>query len=848
MKPSVDQLLSRAIAEHKKGELQKAEYLYRSILNINKVHPDANHNLGVLAIAVGESEAAIPFLKVAIETNPRKEQYWVSCITALIKLQRFDDAKKIMRKAIALGLQEEKFNSFRDIFLNDTKRSILSNEQITKLVRLYEKNKISAAILYARRLLVEFPGSHIITNLLGAIYFAKDDYEYAIRKIKYSLKIKPDFPEALNNLGNSLIRIKKYEDTLIYYTHAIILRPNFTSAYYNLGIALYNLGRYEECILYFNQAVNIQPKLTDAYLNLGAAFNSIGKYDMAIYHLRRAIDLKPNHSEALNNLGNVLRNQGHLTEAISCFNKAIVFKPNSVEAYTNLAAVLSVYRSEFYSINIASSYINVLDINTLTRPHALVTGSIALLKHHRIMKEIIDFENNEDLESLVTNLCASLDKIPLFLKLLKLCPIHDLQIEAAMVKIRKVLLLNRHFFSQYTRLLHFQEALALQSFTNEYIFDETQEETASINELEDHILKCFSSKKDPSTYDIACLASYRPLHNYNWAEALVNQTSLGSIITRQVIDIKKEINLGKSIRRLGSIKNLVSRSVKEQYEENPYPRWVSTSLERKPNTILEIVVKLGLLPTRKIDHLSECPEILIAGCGTGQHALASATRFSNSHITAIDLSLSSLSYAQRKTDEFNIKNIEYIQADILELGVLGKQFDIVESSGVLHHMEDPIKGWNILTNCLKPGGLMKIGLYSELGRKDVAYIRGKILQKKIRAETTSMLKFRKEIIHSDDPLLKSLTQSGDFYSLSTLRDLLFHTQEHHFTLPKIDVILKELGLNFIGFEFSSKDEINSFKNKYTENNAPYNLEYWHRFETSNQQLFRGMYQFWVQKL
>ena len=67
-----------------------------------------------------------------------------------------------------------------------------------------------------------------------------------------------------------------------------------------------------------------------------------------------------------------------------------------------------------------------------------------------------------------------------------------------------------------------------------------------------------------------------------------------------------------------------------------------------------------------------------------------------------------------------------MQADILNLGQLNKQFDIVESVGVLHHMGNPMEGWKVLTDCLKPGGLMKIGLYSELARKNNVKIRNEI--------------------------------------------------------------------------------------------------------------------------
>ena len=69
------------------------------------------------------------------------------------------------------------------------------------------------------------------------------------------------------------------------------------------------------------------------------------------------------------------------------------------------------------------------------------------------------------------------------------------------------------------------------------------------------------------------------------------------------------------------------------------------------------------------------PDILIAGCGTGQHSIGTATRFKDAKVLAIDLSLSSLAYA-KQTEELGIENLEYLQTDILDLCQLNKQFDL----------------------------------------------------------------------------------------------------------------------------------------------------------------------------
>ena len=129
---------------------------------------------------------------------------------------------------------------------------------------------------------------------------------------------------------------------------------------------------------------------------------------------------------------------------------------------------------------------------------------------------------------------------------------------------------------------------------------------------------------------------------------------------------------------------------------------------------------------------------MVAGCGTGQHSIGTSARFKSSKVLAIDLSLSSLAYAKRKTKELGVENIEYMQADILDLGKLNRQFDIIESAGVLHHMNDPMAGWRVLTDCLRPGGLMKIGLYSELARQHIVEIRQEISSSGIGSSNEEM--------------------------------------------------------------------------------------------------------------
>ncbi len=142
---------------------------------------------------------------------------------------------------------------------------------------------------------------------------------------------------------------------------------------------------------------------------------------------------------------------------------------------------------------------------------------------------------------------------------------------------------------------------------------------------------------------------------------------------------------------------------------------------------------------------------------------------------------------------------------------------------------------------------MRLGLYSELAWQSVVKARDIIAKESISSNKNDMSTFRQHIIDGKYSALGSLARANDFYATSELRDFLFHVQEHRFKVPQIKNILNDLGLIFIGFEFSRDEIINSFKREYPEQDAIYDLDNWHRFETLNPITFQEMYQFWVQK-
>jgi SAM-dependent methyltransferase len=247
------------------------------------------------------------------------------------------------------------------------------------------------------------------------------------------------------------------------------------------------------------------------------------------------------------------------------------------------------------------------------------------------------------------------------------------------------------------------------------------------------------------------------------------------------------------------------------------------------------------------------PEILIAGCGTGQHAICTSQIFKGGKILAVDLSMASLAYAKRKTVELDIHSVDYAQADLLKLASIGRTFDVIESSGVLHHLENPFEGWEVLLSLLRPHGLMRLGFYSELARRDIVIVRNLISKAGIDSSSKEIREYRqylRELKDSEDygfadSIKKRLNSSSDFFSTSACRDLLFHVQEHRMDLKILSDFLKDHNLNFLGFEIDSS-VIRSYKNRFSNDPSATNLNQWQIYEEENPNTFFAMYQFWIQ--
>ncbi len=346
MEITLDQALAQGIEAHKAGKVEEADKIYTAILKVQPRHPDANHNLGILAVGIGKVREALPFLQTAVQAGPKIKQYWQSYIWALIKLNKIDDAKSIFEKGQLNGIDLDKFDKLRHepVLIKPTNEAVLnyknpSKDELRLLIDLYNQGKLKRLSNETFLLLKSFPNSEQLYNIEGSSNLRLGMYKEAIASYKKALDIAPDYVEALNNMGAAYHELGKLEEALNAFKQAISIKPDYADAYYNMGRSLYVKQNLPEAVNSYNKTISIKPKYPEAHYNMGNAIKDQGKLEEAIHAYKEAISIKPKYPEAHNNMGNALKDQGKLEEAIHAYKEAISIKPDYVHAWSNGAEI-----------------------------------------------------------------------------------------------------------------------------------------------------------------------------------------------------------------------------------------------------------------------------------------------------------------------------------------------------------------------------------------------------------------------------------------------------------------------------------------------------------------------------
>jgi 2-polyprenyl-3-methyl-5-hydroxy-6-metoxy-1,4-benzoquinol methylase len=489
------------------------------------------------------------------------------------------------------------------------------------------------------------------------------------------------------------------------------------------------------------------------------------------------------------------------------------------------------------------------------RPADLAGPAVSLLKLSPVIKDACAramqaWPRRLALDDLSGRL-AAIGEDPLLRALLENVPICDVELERCLTGMRSIFLAaaqDAPTTPTEDGMQRFCCALARQCFINEYIYDATSDELGTVAQLHGQLVRAIASGGSVPVWSLIGLASYLPLHALEGAEALLDRSwspAVAALVAQQVREPREDQRLRATIPQLTAIADQVSLAVKRQYEDNPYPRWVKPAPAGEPATLAQYFGR-WYQPRAGADE-DGAIDILVAGCGTGQNLIETARQFKSARVLAVDLSLSSLAYAKRQALVLGLANIEFAAADVLELGGLGRSFDVVDASGVLHHMADPWQGWRVLLSLLRAGGFMRVGLYSKLARAEVNAARELVASRGYSSSAEDIRRSRQAILAlaGGEPA-KKVADYLDFFCASECRDMLAHVQEHQMTLPEIAGFIAQSGVEFLGFVTDS-ELLRRFQARFPQPAAEGDLDLWHAFETENPAAFAGMYQFWIRK-
>ena len=728
------------------------------------------------------------------------------------------------------GYQELVFRGIEDA-------DVLSNYALI----CQDSGRIEKALALYEKCISLFPNHSFANSNLGYLYLSIGELGKAEATTRKSIKLEPKLANSYSTLGLILKAKGNLEEAQNEIQKAINLQPNFTDAYLNLGLILKANGKTEEAKTITQKAIEIDPKSAGAHLNLGTILQDQGNLTEAEEITRKAIKIQPNIPDAHMNLGAILKDLGRIEEAIIYAQKEIEIAPTNQAAYLLLNSLLRDCELKEFSQEqirfILQSLLPRTDIN-----HTDLFRAICLLIPTKNLDELLKPSSNILMKKEFIQIVADKEIV----QGLRLLIFNNILWERVLTKVRKDLCIDmsKGTLTKTKKLFEFTISLAEQCFLNEYVYNIEEKEFEGLKKLELSL-----TEGNIDEFKIALIACYEPISKLaKKLPSLINykssNDSFNELIELQLKEPEAEKEIANSLIRLGSIEDEISKKVRIQYEENPYPRWRFALHLNENKLTIQSAINNEIRPNR----ISYSPKarkarVLIAGCGTGQQ-IFDADRYENAEITAIDLSASSIAYAQRKVREYGVKNIKFIQMDILELEKLNQSYDIIECCGVLHHMESPLKGLSTLVKVLKYDGLIKLALYSSLARTDVIKARNVISSNNFKPTSEGIRLFRQSLMRGDFPAIQTLHQWSDFYTTSMCRDLCFHVQEHRYSLKQLESMLTSYKLKFLGFvlEQTTKEK---YQLEFNQDKDQTDLQSWAQYEKEHPDTFRSMYQFWV---
>ena len=633
--------------------------------------------------------------------------------------------------------------------------------------------------------------------------------------------------------------------------------PDNITALHLYGVLAFQAGQSDAAIAIMKRALSHGRDLPVLYHDLGKMLAASGRTAEAIRAYRGALQFDSNqpavrHALALQHVA-----MGEIANAIEEFCKAIELAPDDAALRQNFAGSIQHATPLSMPENFEIILLRCFAHDDIEHQN-LAASAIAVLKRRAnfpvLRNAAASPDDTQAGAATYRPFIEAFAEDPLVNALLRKALAVDLDLEAILIWLRRLALsgLPGEFFQNETAR-HFVASLGLQCHHNAFVYAVTAADAAAVEALQSALAERIAAGAAPASWEneLLALALYRPIHKLPFADRLAEMPSsiwsesAAIVLARTLFEPRQEAALRAEIASLGKVDDLTSRAVQAQYEEDPFPPWLTIAGSERISlgTHLREILP-GFDPSAAFDRPVD---VLIAGCGTGKHPLEISRLREAKEIVAVDLSRTSLAYAVRMARKLGIDRVRFIQGDILEIEALDRSFDVIESVGVLHHMGSPLAGWRALLDWLRPEGVMRIGLYSERARRSIVNARRRAHELGLSATPDGIRALRARVVDGEEPALDGVESFSDFYNLSACRDLLFHACEHRFTPLGIARALAELGLEFLGFELSPALAC-TYRERFPDDPRMLDLACWERLETALPNSFMGMFVFWCRRV
>jgi tetratricopeptide (TPR) repeat protein/SAM-dependent methyltransferase len=644
----------------------------------------------------------------------------------------------------------------------------------------------------------------------------------------------PDVRRRMND-GAALINGGQAAEAVELFRQASTLQPEYPDAPLMEGVAHFLLGDPARAEPLLERALALAPKRADILQNVGLVRAALGRHDGALAAYNEALESEPRNPELHELLAQAHLRAGRVADAVVILSDLLLIDPDNRGARHNLALMLIEAPYTSWAPERERLLLTLLMHDDIERQHLARAAGALFQDRHKLVS------GDEDIS------LATLANDPLLIAALAALYFTDPVSERLLTRSRSRVLaeLDRDGAAG-TELLRLGSALALHAFSNEYAHRVSDAELAQAGRCAARLSALLEAGAAPGSDALATAAIasalYAPLHAHPAADALAKLpldavcAPLRPLLVRTLHEVRDEIARAAALPAFGSLKDPTSGEVGAMYEDNPYPRWHALGyVAPQPIAFALDSAFPGWQAPAWTD--GRPFDVLIAGCGTGRHALRAATHYRGARVLAIDISRRSLGYAQRMAESHGVKNVEFLRCDLHELPKLGRRFQLIETIGSFETLADPRAGWEALRACLADDGLMHVGSYSEPARRPVVRARKRIAELGLKGTAEDMRAFRQSIISGelgDDG--RRIAAIGDFHTLSGVRDFLFHVRENRFYLSDLRAHAQAVGLRFVGFHPLKREMRDAFVALNPEPGALRDLDAWVKLEGANQDL------------